>query len=54
MKKKKIQNEGDAPYCIVDISKCSSLKDGCESVCVSEKDNTVLIREYNSTDYYKN
>ena len=50
---KSIQNEGDAPYCIVDISKCSSLKDGCDSVCVSEKDNSVLRREYNSTDYYK-
>ena len=50
---KDIQNEGDAPYCIVDINKCTTLRDGCDSICVSQKDNSILRRIYNSSDYYE-
>ena len=45
------QNEGDAPYCIVDISKCPSLKDGCNSICVSNKDSSILGRIYKQSEF---
>lgn len=48
-----IQNQGDAPYCIIDTSLCSALKDGCEGLCISATDNSVLRRTYNQNDYSK-